>query len=175
MTATARNLSLYQIGADYDALLDAIQENGGEVSPEIEAQLTAITDAFDEKVERCALYIRTQESLATAATLEARRLTDLAAVRQRSADALRAMVFRLMEQTGKTKVVKPLATVSIQPNGGVLPVKWIGKDEEIPAPYRLEKPVYSLDRAKVLADHEAKVALPEGLTVGERGRSLRIR
>lgn len=176
MTATAMDLSLYAISSEYDALLSAIQEAGGEVTAELELQLAKINDAFDCKVERCALFITAQRSLALAAKNEAKRLDDLAALRERSADSLEKMVKRLMELTGKEKVVRPLATVSVVTNGGKPAVLWAGDPKDCPAPYRTEttKVSYGIDRDRVIADAEAKKELPEGLTC-TRGRSLRIK
>lgn len=172
----ARNLSLYEISVEYDHLLDAIQDNGGEVTAELETQLIQINEDFDGKVEKCALYITSQRSLALAAKNEAKRLDALATLRTRSADALELMLKRLMELTGKEKVVKPLATVSIVTNGGKPAVKWVGAPEDLPAPYRTEetKIVYGIDRDLVIAHAELKKPLPLGLTC-VRDRSLRIK
>lgn len=173
MTATAP-LSLYAIGQAYDELIDKIAENNGELTEELSLELAAIEDSFEVKAEKVALYIRNLEGLAKAAGAEAQRLADLEGHRQRTADSLKRYLFENMKLTGKLKIDRPLAKLSVVNNGGSLPVEWNGLPEEIPEGYRITKIVYSLDRAKVLADHKEQRPLPLGITVRERGQTLRI-
>jgi len=58
---------LYAITDEYAAVLAAIEEAGGVLSPELEQQLDAIAEAWREKVGRVALYIQNLERAAEAA------------------------------------------------------------------------------------------------------------
>lgn len=177
MTATAPkevvSLSLYAIGQQYEAIIEQVIENDGEITEALALELAAIEDRFEEKAEKVVLYIRNLLGTAAAAQSEAERLGELADSRTRAADALKRYLFENMQLLGKEKIDRPLAKLRIQANGGKPAVKWAGDPETVPAPYRTEKIVYGLDRDRVIADHEAGKSLPDGLTC-ERGKGLRI-
>jgi len=172
-----RSLSLYEISAEWDDLMSLLAENGGEVTPEIEARFNAINDAYESKVESAALFIRTQRSLALAAKNEADRLYALQKVRERSADSLERIVKGFMERKGQFKVVGNLARVALVNVGGKLAVTWDGGEpKDIPEQYRIErhKIEYSLDRELALQAYEAGHPLPAGITVHPRAKRLSI-
>jgi hypothetical protein len=162
---------LYAITDEYAAVLAAIEEAGGVLSPELEQQLDAIADAWRQKVGRVALYIQNLERAAEAADAEAQRLRELATSRQRVADALRAYLLAQLQRTGEQKVETDLAVVRLQRNSRPA-IRWTRPVEELPEAYR---------RVRIEPDGEAAYRtwkagepLPEGFSV-EQGWHLRIR
>ena len=74
----ARNMSLFQIDEALTALVESAQEeaaaNGGELSEQLRAALADYVEAFGEKVDRIANYLKAQESFAELAKAEEERL-----------------------------------------------------------------------------------------------------
>lgn len=172
--SAAPNLTLYSLASEYQTVIDDIEANGGEISDELSLRLSEIVDYFEVKAEKVALFIRNQQGLALAAEDEAKRLAALADQRKKTANSLKHYLFTMMLNTGKEKIDRPLAKLSIANNGGSLPVMYNGAPDTIPEPYRKTVVSYSLDKEKVLEAHKAGVELPVGVSVGVRGRHLRI-
>lgn len=72
----ARTMSLFEINEALDLLIESAAEQAaeGEISDDLRTALSEYVDAFGEKVDRIANYIKAQESLAEAARIEAGRL-----------------------------------------------------------------------------------------------------
>jgi hypothetical protein len=74
----ARNMSLFQIDEALTALVESAQDeaaaNGGELSEQLKTALADYVEAFGEKVDRIANYLKTQESFADLAKREEERL-----------------------------------------------------------------------------------------------------
>lgn len=108
--------TLFELASLRQVIDDALDASEGELSPELEQQLDAWGEAFDEKAERVALYVVEQEHLAGAARAEAKALQDRAQARQRRADSLKTYLHHCMERTGRMKVNGVLKTISLQRN-----------------------------------------------------------
>lgn len=168
MTAT---LKLYEISDKMQAVADALVENGGEVTPDIAAQLAELEGEFEQKVERCVLYVRNLEMTADAAKQEADRLGLLASSRSAAADSLKQYVKAEMERVGKGRVETALVVARIQKNS-TPSVTFTGEIGTLPLAYvRITK---SLDARSVLEASKAGVPLPDGVKV-EQGTHLRVR
>jgi hypothetical protein len=72
----ARTMSLFEIDEALDLLMESAAEQvaGGEMSDELRTALSEYVDAFGEKVDRIATYIKAQEAFAEAAKKETSRL-----------------------------------------------------------------------------------------------------
>src|SRR5581483_9408155 len=74
----ARNMSLFQIDEALTALVESAHEeaaaNGGDLSEQLRAALADYVEAFGEKVDRIANYLKAQESFAELAKREEERL-----------------------------------------------------------------------------------------------------
>lgn len=165
-------LKLYEISDAMQAIAEALIENGGDtITPELAGQLDAIEGEFEQKVERCVLYIRNLEATAEAAKQEAQRLTVLATSRTNAADSLKRYVKGEMERTEHLKVETPLIVARVQKNSAPS-VAYTGSLDTLPTEYvRITR---SLDSRAVIAALKAGAALPEGVAV-ETGTHLRIR
>lgn len=176
--------TLYEI-ADLRGIIDAaLEESGGELTPEIEAALTAWDEKFADKAERVALYICEQEAHANAAKEEAKRLNDLAASRLKRCASLERYLLTQMQAVGKDKIDGVLKTIAIAKNPpavkgeiaqqdmAYLHSAWVdGKGPKL-VTYVPES--YKLDKDAVKAAAKAGLPLPAGLSV-EQGVGLRIR
>ena len=71
----ARTMSLFEIDEALDLFIESSTEQvEGEISDELRTALSEHADAFGDKVDRIANYIRAQEAFAEAAKKEASRL-----------------------------------------------------------------------------------------------------
>jgi len=170
-------LKLYEISAEYDRIAEQIIENGGELTPELEAELSEIEGAFEEKAERVALYVRNLLASAKVYEEEISRLEGKQDALLASAKSLKAYLKRNMEKLKLTKIPGKLATVAIQKNSQPSVRCDFDQDAlaglEVVASH-LVNTAYSLNRKAVVDLHKKGGDLPEGITV-ERSTHLRIR
>lgn len=172
-------VTLYELADARDILDNWLLETGGEITPELEALLNDLEAKADEKIERVALYIREQKSLADAAKQERDRLAGIAAARLKAAESLTGYLRREMDRLGKDKVNGVLVTVALQKNPPS--VKGELSQDELetayasgPAIVKFVPASFVLDRKAVLDVHKAGGTLPAGLSV-EQSVGVRIR
>ena len=156
------------VGIDRRDMLETLIENGGEITPEIEAELNGIAGAFEAKVERVALYVRNLLTTADAAASEADRLECLARSRRAAADGLKSYLLTQMDRLEKPKVETPLVKVRIQQNSRPA-IAW---PEHLPIPEAYQRVTVSLDGQKAYQDWKAG-DLPADFIV-QQGKHLRI-
>ena len=161
---------LYALGDELEEIVDAIVELEGELTPELAERLEDIGGAFDEKVERCALFIQNLTAMAKVAESEAKRLRELAEVRTKTAARLKAYVKEQMQRTDRTKIETGRVKAWIQRNGRPS-INWPGPDDTIPKGF--ERVMVMLDGTKAYEAHKAGT-LPEGFEV-DHGSHLRIK
>lgn len=166
----SRKLALWEISNELEAIGELIAENGGEVSEFLEAQLDAIEGAFEEKVERVALFVRECAANAEAAKLEQERLGAIRKSFENKAEGLKAYLHRSMERVGKVKVQTPRASVRVQQNSRPA-VRFTGDPNTLPSEYiRVHREV---DTQFAYVEHKAGATLPAGFVV-EYGTHLRV-
>lgn len=164
------NMTLYEMTAESIAIMDAIEEAGGEITPEIQGRLDALGESLPAKADAYCKLIRHFQARAAALDLEAVRLGEAAARDEKAAKRLKDHLLACMAMAGQRKVSTDLFGVSVCKNG-VPSITWTL------SPYAL--PVH-LRRTKIELDSEAarKVlketgGLPEGFSV-EHGSHIRI-
>ena len=167
MTAALR--PLYVIASDRAAILDALVDAGGELTPELAAQLDAADGDFSQKLAACAVMVKNLAAEAEKHGDEARRQADRAAALQHAAESLKGY---MKLQMTVADVAKIEGVARIQANGGNQPVLFAGDPSALPTEYQRVK--VELDAQKVLAAAKAGQTLPEGVTVGERGTHIRL-
>lgn len=171
MSATLSTMKLYEITAELEDVAGELIENGGELTPELEARLDAAEGALHAKVERCALVVQQLQAHAEMARTESRRLADLASTRARAADRLKEYVQSQLEIAGVRKVEGDLATVWVQKNGRPS-INWTRDVDELPDAYRRIR--IEPDTNAAYDNWKAGAQLPDGFTV-EQGHHLRIK
>lgn len=178
------SVTLYEIADARDILDNWLLETGGELTPELEQMLAELDASAKDKIERVALYIREQKSLAEAAKQERDRLAGIASARLKAAESLTGYLRREMDRLGKDRVEGVLVTVALQKNPpsvkgelsqfdlADLYEKW--RVGEAPAFVKQIPESYTLDRDAVKAAAKAGQPIPAGLSV-EQGVGVRIR
>lgn len=165
------SLKLYERAEAYSRVVEHLQENGGELTPDLEAALNAVDENFDCKAESCALYYRNLLALASGAQAEIDRLKALQKTSTTAAESLRAYIAAQMASIGKTKIHRPLAKLQFVRNS--VPTISCDHPETLPKEYQHISVSYSVDRDAVLKAWREQKALPEGIKV-ETKSHLRI-
>jgi predicted nuclease with TOPRIM domain len=133
--------------------------------------LEAIQGEYEAKIEAYCKVIKNIEADMEALKTEAKRLTDKRKVLENNVDRLKKAMFESMKATNTPKVSKGIFTVSIQRNGGKLPVIVDVETADLP---------HDCIKVQMTPDLEAIAKLIDSGNTqyahyGERGESLRIK
>lgn len=169
-------MSLYQITAEMQTILDAMIDGGAD-SPEAAAAMDeALADLdalLDSKAEGYAKIICELEARAGVRRTEAKRIAALAQADDNLAQRLKDRLRDAMTRTGRTRIDGNLFRLSVATNGGKQPlVIDPGVVDDLPA--SLTRIVREPDKDAIRAALEGGEAVP-GCTLMPRGSSLRIR
>jgi len=153
--------------------MQQIEDNGGELTEELSAQLDTIEAEFPVKIENCCKYVRNLDAEIAGLDLELKRLTDRKRVALNTMKAFKAYMKQSLEAMELTKLDVGTFTVSIQANGGNPAIEWTGHTCDIPD--NIIKTTIELDKTKALEIYANADKLPDGLVIHPRGNSLRIK
>ena len=134
--------------------------------------LSDTTEDYDAKLEAYAKVIKNLSSDVDAIKAETERLTSRKKALENNINALKNRMYESMKAVGKTKVKGELFTVSIQANGGRIPVIVDVDTSELPDDLVKieEKPDIDAITAYIEKHPDTKYA-----HLGERGEGIRIR
>lgn len=185
MTTTALpKRTLFEIGAELQALDALLEELGGDVSnPEVGAAIdlwyASLTADEGQSLENWVGYVRQLEMEAAVAREEAERFLAKARSRESRITWLTAAMKAHLERTGRTKATTAAGrTIAVQKNGGKPPLAWTGPaggmvtPDDVPDEFC--KVRREIDVDKVRAALETGTQLPFA-KIEERGTHLRIR
>lgn len=165
--------NLYELTSDLLALQVMLEEPLEDEQCFIDT-FEAVQGEYELKMEAYAKVIKNLDADITAIKAEVDRLTTKRKTLETNIERMKKAMFDSMKATGIDKVKGQLFTLSIQKNGGKLPVIMAEGTTTDYLPDNLvivtEKP--ALDSIRELLE-AGKVV--EGFTLGERGESLRIK
>ncbi len=173
-------LKLHEATAALHIVDEWLEEQGGELTPELEAILEQAEGDFATKVERVALKVKELDAEAEAIKAEEQRLAARRKARENGAKSLKQYLERCLDAAGKEKVNGVLVTVAFQLNPPALSVP---ADADLKELYEAGAPgitlvpsTFTVDKRAVLDAVKAsgESVLPNGWAV-TRARSLRIR
>ena len=162
--------NLYEITSDLLTLQEMLEESLDDEQVLLDT-LEGVQGEYEYKLENYCKVIKNLEANVTALKTESKRLSDKAKTMTNNIDRLKKAMYDSMKATGTDKVKGQIFSVSIQKNGGKLPV--IVDVDVAYLPDDLVKVVESPDLeaiAKMLEKGESPLA-----HFGERGESLRIK
>lgn len=162
-----RKLSLMELNAEWQRIMDEADEAHGEVTPEIAARMLAFDADYETKIAAYALLIVTRSSNEKATDHVVKTYTERRDRMRRSVAALKKALHESLEATGRRKVETPTATVWLQPNGGQPALEITG---EVPKEYT--RTVVENDLERIRKDLEAGVELAFAKLV--RGSHVRV-
>ena len=162
MTTTATTPRLYELAARHRQIFDAIAQNDGELTPELEAALNESSGSLATKFEACCIRNVHLEFAASGvqgeidavqAELDRVKARKAAIVRQQ--DSLQGYMRRNLEASGETRVDTERFSVRLQNNPPS--AKWLGNPDAIPEAYQRVKTTVDFDAKKALADHKDEI------------------
>ena len=160
-------LSLYELTSEHRLICEAIEEAGGEITPEIEAMLAINEENFLVKAEGYAEII---SKYALMSEMAKRRIEQLQSVKKIAENAEKRMKERIldaMQQYGLQKVECGVHKFSLRTSQAV------EITDEIAIPNQYKKVEVSIDKKALRADLMAGVVI-EGAELKEN-KSLQIR
>lgn len=94
--------NIYQIKQELLSIFDEIEENGGELTPELEEQLAITQDSFKDKVKDYTNVIKTLQNDIVDIKAEKARLNDLQKSKEKTIDRLKTILVEAIEMFGDT-------------------------------------------------------------------------
>ncbi len=96
-------MNIYQIQQDLLAIFDELEENGGELTPELEDKLAITQEEFKSKVEDYTNVIKTLDGDMAAIKVEQARLKTLYDRKEKVAKKLKEIIINAINEFGDTK------------------------------------------------------------------------
>ena len=93
-------MNIWQIQQELLDTFNELEENGGELTPELEDKLNITQSEFKNKIENYLYVIKKTESDINACDVEAKRLTALKKSKQNTVDRLKSVMAKAIEQFG---------------------------------------------------------------------------
>lgn len=160
-------LSLYDLTSEYTLICEALEENGGEITPEIEAMLAINEENFLTKAEGYAEIIAKYTILAENAKARKARCERVQKVAENTVKRMKERIAQAMDTYGLPKVEVGLHKFSFRTS------KAVEITDEAKIPNEYIKVATSVDKTKLRADLMAGVVI-EGAEIKEN-KSLQIR
>lgn len=155
------SIELHNLSVEMRAILEMAEENGGELTPEMEAHFAAMEGTAEDVVEQMALACRELALSADAIKLEVDRLQKREKSRRGMEDFLRGCIVAHMSSVGVDRVKTDLVTVPLME--GKVKYVWDGKEENIPFFCRRTLTEHRLDQDAVRRFADETGSLPEGM------------
>lgn len=171
-----KELTLYEISSEMQALNDLLEESGGEITPPIEAWLIEYGTAMVKKTDSYASLVTNLENRVDTIRAEEKRLAERRAVINNRIDRIKSFAMDCMKRLDVTKLEGDKFTLTIAKSGGKQALR-ILDENAVPDRYRDVIPEsYPINNEKVRAGIDAED--PELVGKAEllpRSESLRIK
>lgn len=96
-------MNIYQIKEELLSIFDELEENGGELTPELEEKLTITQEEFKDKIESYTNVLKSLSDDMTAIKAEQKRLKDLYEKKDKTYNKLKDVVITAINEFGETK------------------------------------------------------------------------
>ena len=141
--------NLYDISSDLQAIHNAIIEQDGELTPDLEASLDRLNLELSNKVHGIGKWLRNLEGNEAAIQAEIDRLEKRKKSISNLETRLKEYVKLCMHKANKKKLEFPLFTARIQANP---PSVEITDEHKLPAKYVVIKQISEIDKKQILHD-----------------------
>lgn len=160
-------LSLYELTSEHHLIMDAIEEAGGEITPEIEAMLAINEENFVAKAEGYAEIIAKYAILAENAKTRKAQCERVQKIAENAVKRMKERILGAMQEYGMEKVQCGLHQFSLRSS------KAVEITDEAKIPNEYIKVSTTIDKSALRADLMAGVVI-EGAELKEN-KSLQIR
>jgi hypothetical protein len=142
---------LYELTNEYNDLLKQVEENAGEVTPEMDVLLKTVGGEVNAKIENIAKLIKNLEGDKDAFTVESKRLSEKARTTGNHIDWLKFYIKGEMERACIAEVKGEVLKINVRPS----PPSCVIVDEaKIPATFIHEEVVKSIDKKAIIANYK---------------------
>ena len=163
-------LSLYTIETEHLQMADALIENGGELSPEMETMLLINKEQLQVKAAGYAFVIKDKDAEIEAIDKEIERLNGLKKVRENAKQRLKDAIKNAMQLYGVDKIESNTITITL---AKVAPSVSIEDEDLIPILYKKSEVKTSILKREIANDLKAGCNVP-GASLITDNKSLRI-
>ena len=134
-------MNLYEITQDQLSILAILEENGGELTPELQEAMTITQDSFEKKAEAYSYLIIKMESESDMVAAEIKRLQALKKSKDNNSDRLREALSVAMVAFGRedNKGIKRFETPTLKLSTRKSESVQITDEKAIPAQYMVVK------------------------------------
>lgn len=146
-----RNKSIYHIQADHWQLMQEIEENDGEITPEIDQRLGLTKDQFEEKAVSYGYLMKHINDEAVILRNEIDRLQGILKAKNTLEAQLKERVTQAMQSMNIDKVSKDNLTLSFRKSDQLI----VSEDAQLPSKYLTKKLSITPDKALLKADVKA--------------------
>lgn len=154
-------MKLYEIPSAYQAWMRKIEDNDGEISQELDAELEAIDCAFSKKVDAYAALIIQAKHEEKAMREEVHRMEEKARSLANLQKRLKQMLMQGMKSMDTEKVKGHRFRVQLM-HAQMPTIHWVSSD---PIPEPFQKNTVSLDYDAALKSYRDIGSLPQGFDV----------
>ena len=165
-------MKLYEIANEFDSVLKAL-EFDGELTPELESDLTKIEFLIIEKTDSCLFVAQKFEDEIELAKAHIKRLQDFVKANERKLERYQDYVKSNMDRMGKSKIEGILGAISIRKPSQVLEVT----DESlVPPQFKTVEVVTKIDKKAVKdAINNGEQVFGAHITEGKRSVSFKLK
>jgi len=129
-------VSLYELGAEFRALEDALLDAGGEVTPEVEAAFAALGQLEAHKVDSYAHVVRQISAYADALKAEESALREKRKAAENAVQRLKDRLMDYMRERDVRELRGATWKAAIQRNGGLRPMELLVAPADLPPAFR---------------------------------------
>lgn len=155
-TTTLATRPLYQIREDHLNLIQALEENGGELTPEIELALDLTNEEFESKAISYAYVVKGFEDSEEVINRELERLSILKDKAVKRKDLFKQTLSNAMQQFGVEKIKTPLLSLSFRKSESIV----ITDESAVPFFYVEEKTIKTISKTMIKEDLKAGSVVP---------------
>lgn len=95
-------MNIFQLAYELQTIIDELEENGGEITPEIEEQLDINQEGVKRKVEAFTQVVHQLESDIEAIKIESKRLADLKKRKEATIESVKKLILYSIDMFGET-------------------------------------------------------------------------
>ena len=125
-------MKLYELTHEYRTLLDRVDPDTGELTPEVSQLLDDLQDPIECKAENIVKVVKELDGEIEALQAEIERLGDRKRARENTAKSLRTYLVNQLDVMQIEKVKTPLFTIRPQ-NASRPSIRWVGPVEDLPS------------------------------------------
>ena len=137
--------NIYEISKEFFDVVEELENNGGEITPELEQQLSFVSETFEKKCIDYGWVIKYKSAEVDIIDNEIKRLQNLKKSRQKAVDTIKQRLESFMKVFDKRKVESPTLTLSLRKSSSVL----IEDESLLPKKYIKKKVTYAPDKTEI--------------------------